>query len=69
MPSVTGDRVCLAYMPRWTYDFKQGKCIHIIYGGCGGTENLFRTQAQCEARCPAPITATPRPIIDQPWSH
>jgi papilin len=40
---------CLAYIPSWTY--RAGKCVEFIYGGCGGTENIFSTEEECESRC------------------
>ena len=60
MPPVTpNQKKCKAYIEKWTYVSRQGECVPFIYGGCHGTENLFDTQAQCEARCP-PLTETPR---------
>ncbi|XP_017038504.1 male accessory gland serine protease inhibitor-like [Drosophila kikkawai] len=42
---------CLAYMPSWTYDSEQNKCIKFIYGGCGGNLNRFMSQNLCERMC------------------
>jgi len=59
MPPVTpNQKKCKAYIEKWTYVSRQGECVPFIYGGCHGTENLFDTQAQCEARCPT-VAKTP----------
>ncbi len=50
---------CLAFMPKWTHDRRQGKCVQYVYGGCGGTKNLFNTEDECKAACPQPV-AEPR---------
>uniref|UniRef100_A0A5S6QAN2 BPTI/Kunitz inhibitor domain-containing protein n=1 Tax=Trichuris muris TaxID=70415 RepID=A0A5S6QAN2_TRIMR len=42
---------CLAYIPRWAYNFLVGRCVMFIYGGCGGNANNFETQLQCETVC------------------
>jgi len=42
---------CHAYLPRWTYDVKQGKCIQFIYKGCGATGNNFINKYKCEQKC------------------
>ncbi|CAG0912305.1 unnamed protein product [Notodromas monacha] len=52
-PLVPGfDRTCFAALPRWTFDVTIGTCVGYTYGGCGGSENLFRTEEQCKALCP-----------------
>ena len=41
-------------MPKFTFDASSssgGSCVPFIYGGCGGTENLFDSEADCEAIC------------------
>ncbi|XP_037802322.1 kielin/chordin-like protein isoform X4 [Penaeus monodon] len=42
---------CRGFESLWTFDSYDGRCVEIIYGGCGGTENLFETKAACEAKC------------------
>uniref|UniRef100_A0A3Q1EVF6 BPTI/Kunitz inhibitor domain-containing protein n=1 Tax=Acanthochromis polyacanthus TaxID=80966 RepID=A0A3Q1EVF6_9TELE len=39
------------YVLMWFYDSKQGKCSRFWYGGCGGNENRFTTQKECENLC------------------
>lgn len=50
-------RQCLAFIPSWTFDAKSGKCVSYVYGGCGKTANLYKTEAECQARC-GPSTST-----------
>ena len=40
-------------MPKFTFDASSsgGSCVPFIYGGCGGTENLFDSGVECEAIC------------------
>ena len=33
---------------------KTETCITYLYGGCGGTENLFQTELACLAKCNKP---------------
>ncbi|EDW04600.1 male accessory gland serine protease inhibitor [Drosophila grimshawi] len=42
---------CMAYMPRWTYDAAKNACLEFIYGGCGGNNNRFSSQDECEKTC------------------
>ncbi|KAF4519407.1 hypothetical protein B566_EDAN008715 [Ephemera danica] len=42
---------CEAYVPMYTFSWERGSCEGYIYGGCGGSENLFTTRADCENRC------------------
>ncbi|KAF4519404.1 hypothetical protein B566_EDAN008712 [Ephemera danica] len=35
---------CHASILRYTFDVSTGRCNKFIYGGCFGTENLFRTR-------------------------
>ena len=39
-------------MPKFTFNAES--CVPFIYGGCGGTENLFDSEAECGAKCAEP---------------
>uniref|UniRef100_A0A4W6DQA1 BPTI/Kunitz inhibitor domain-containing protein n=1 Tax=Lates calcarifer TaxID=8187 RepID=A0A4W6DQA1_LATCA len=47
---------CKNYTIMWFFDNSLGRCSRFWYGGCGGNENRFWTQKECENRCP---TKTP----------
>jgi hypothetical protein len=51
-PSTLGDVSCSAAFMYWTHDAKTGLCMPILYGGCGGTKNLYKTLAECQTACP-----------------
>ncbi|KPM10538.1 papilin-like protein 2 [Sarcoptes scabiei] len=36
---------------QWYYDFRDGVCKEFVYGGCGGNENRFRSQQECQTKC------------------
>ncbi|XP_029771574.1 amyloid-like protein 2 isoform X1 [Suricata suricatta] len=55
---------CRAVMPRWYFDLSKGKCVHFIYGGCGGNRNNFESEDYCMAVCKAMIPPTPLPTND-----
>jgi len=40
---------CMAYMEMYSYNQTTDECAMVVYGGCGGTENLFGTLAECES--------------------
>lgn len=42
---------CQEYTMVWFYDTKQNECSRFWYGGCGGNENRFTTQEECEHLC------------------
>merc|ERR1712168_669421 len=44
-------RMCLAYFRMYHWDNKRGKCVKYVYGGCGGTKNLFHTEQECYDTC------------------
>lgn len=55
-------------MPNWYFDTKIKRCRQFYYGGCGGNENRFLTEGDCENRCSktqeeptAPATQTQAP--------
>ena len=49
---------CTGFIRRWTFDSNTGKCRRYVYGGCHGTQNLFRTRTQCKKRCDPGETLT-----------
>ncbi|XP_039249098.2 BPTI/Kunitz domain-containing protein-like [Styela clava] len=42
---------CKAFLRRFYYDPKEGKCKVFIFGGCGGNRNRFETKIDCEEAC------------------
>ncbi|XP_041649550.1 collagen alpha-6(VI) chain-like isoform X2 [Cheilinus undulatus] len=42
---------CQNYTMMWFFDTEQNECSRFWYGGCGGNENRFRTQRDCESLC------------------
>ncbi|XP_072014296.1 uncharacterized protein [Amphiura filiformis] len=44
---------CDAYFASWGYDFQQRRCVQFVYGGCGGNQNNFDSQGECQRRCAA----------------
>ena len=43
---------CLAYFKMFYYNPSTKSCNEMIYGGCGGTENLFYSEEDCIEKCP-----------------
>jgi len=60
---------CQNYVANWYFDTKVKRCRQFYYGGCGGNENRFATEAECDGRCskkedevtPAPARQTRPP--------
>ncbi|OPJ80252.1 collagen alpha-3(VI) chain isoform B [Patagioenas fasciata monilis] len=42
---------CRAFVLKWYYDPKTKSCARFWYGGCGGNENRFETQKECDKVC------------------
>ena len=38
-------------MPRWAHNPETHECEAFIYGGCGGNDNRFASEEQCEQAC------------------
>nr|XP_045606850.1 uncharacterized protein LOC123763639 [Procambarus clarkii] len=49
-PVQTG--MCRGMYRMWYYDTATTTCTMFIYGGCGGNDNNFLTEAHCRAACP-----------------
>ncbi|KAF8763266.1 Kunitz-type U19-barytoxin-Tl1a like protein [Argiope bruennichi] len=48
-PAETG--LCRGFFPRYYFDKETGQCKKFVYGGCGGNENNFKTEEECENAC------------------
>ncbi|XP_052743989.1 papilin isoform X2 [Bicyclus anynana] len=59
LPAVTGE--CADYSRRWYYDTTHRRCREFYFGGCGGNENNFLSEFECENRCMEQVTTTPAP--------
>ncbi|XP_016930790.1 kunitz-like toxin PcKuz3 [Drosophila suzukii] len=42
---------CAAFVPSFSYHSESNSCESFVYGGCGGNDNRFPTQEQCENKC------------------
>ncbi|XP_068425550.1 collagen alpha-6(VI) chain-like [Clinocottus analis] len=42
---------CQNYTMMWFFDNQQKECSRFWFGGCGGNENRFKTQDECETIC------------------
>ncbi|XP_040213462.1 collagen alpha-3(VI) chain isoform X9 [Rana temporaria] len=51
---------CREFILQWHYDTETKTCARFWYGGCGGNENRFSTQKECEKIC---ITAPLNPGV------
>lgn len=50
-PPTTSDASCKGAFVYYTHDADRGLCRPFLYGGCGGTENLYPTLEACQAAC------------------
>ncbi|CAK1550996.1 unnamed protein product [Leptosia nina] len=64
LPALTGE--CGDYTQRWFYDTAKRRCRMFYYGGCGGNENNFISERECEDRCTEQVTTvTVQPMTTQ----
>ncbi|KAM4689050.1 collagen alpha-1(XXVIII) chain [Discoglossus pictus] len=42
---------CRNYVVRWYYDKGSNSCAKFWYSGCGGNQNQFQTEAECQEIC------------------
>ncbi|GAB5576119.1 collagen alpha-3(VI) chain isoform X5 [Prionailurus iriomotensis] len=49
---------CRKFILKWYYDTDTQSCARFWYGGCGGNENRFNSQKECEKVC-APALVNP----------
>ena len=50
-PPLKGTISCSGVFNRWTYNPTTKVCDKFVYGGCRATENVFRNQHACLAKC------------------
>ncbi|CAN7941145.1 unnamed protein product, partial [Ixodes hexagonus] len=43
--------VCEYKLERWFFNVNTGSCETFVYGGCGGNDNRYENQEECEFAC------------------
>ncbi|XP_074868085.1 BPTI/Kunitz domain-containing protein-like isoform X2 [Carettochelys insculpta] len=54
---------CFGYMLSYFYNSVTQRCERFVYGGCGGNENRFTTEAECRRTCGQPAKPGFCPVI------
>lgn len=63
---------CQNYSALWYFDTKIKRCRQFYYGGCGGNDNRFNSEGECDQRCKLSDdspTTTPAPRTHPPARH
>uniref|UniRef100_A0A224Y278 Pancreatic trypsin inhibitor n=1 Tax=Rhipicephalus zambeziensis TaxID=60191 RepID=A0A224Y278_9ACAR len=42
---------CNGQLERWFYNVRSGECETFVYGGCGGNDNNYESEEECEFAC------------------
>lgn len=65
---------CRAFIPSFFFDTQTGECTSFTYTGCGGNDNNFSSEDECDLKCnglQGPVTPpSPQvdPLVDAPAS-
>lgn len=60
---------CHGYTMMWFFHAEKNECARFWYGGCGGNNNRFQTQEECEDVCLTKSRGGGRPPGSQPGTH
>lgn len=69
-PALVGE--CQNYTARWYYDSLESQCRQFYFGGCGGNNNNFLSQEDCQRSCdhgyqpPPPPGPQQQPFVTAP---